>query len=194
MARQTLYEEAQRYIEKKGAQYNALLDAVKSTWEGVEGRERQSVKSTYSRGEKQKNKSELKETWKLPKKLLKMRQAQQSKPAKKKLKPINWRDLPDVIGVTLVVYYPDQIRPILGRVIEELKRQGIVLDGPIEEKTEFGYHAYHAVVVSKRDPHVGLRCEVQCKTMLHDSWATKMHDLTYKPMGYLEPRLELLMQ
>src|SRR5258708_1413008 len=30
--------------------------------------------------------------------------------------------------------------------------------------------------------------------MLHDSGATKMHDLTYKPMGYLEPRLELLMQ
>jgi hypothetical protein len=30
--------------------------------------------------------------------------------------------------------------------------------------------------------------------MLHDSWATKMHDLTYKPTGYLEPRLELLMQ
>jgi hypothetical protein len=83
---------------------------------------------------------------------------------------------------------------ILTRVIEELIPQGIHLDAPIEEKTEFGYHAYHAVVVSRRGPHVGLRCEVQCKTMLHDSWATKMHDLTYKPMGYLEPRLELLMQ
>jgi ppGpp synthetase/RelA/SpoT-type nucleotidyltranferase len=195
MTPQTLYEEAQRFIKKNDVHYNSLLYAVKSTCQKVEGLERQSVKGTYSRGEKQKNKSELKETWKLPKKLLKMRQNQEKNAAKKrKNKPIGWKDLPDVIGVTVVVYYPDQIKTILTRVIDELRPQRICLDAQIEEKTEFGYHAYHAVVVSKRGPHVGLRCEVQCKTMLHDSWATKMHDLTYKPMGYLEPRLELLMQ
>jgi hypothetical protein len=61
----------------------------------VEGLERQSVKGTYSRGEKQKNKSELKETWKLPKKLLKMRQNQEKSPAQKKPnKSIGWKDLP----------------------------------------------------------------------------------------------------
>lgn len=195
MTPHTLYEDAQGFIKRNGAHYNSLLFAVKSTCQKVEGLERQSVKGTYSRGEKQKNKSELKETWKLPKKLLKLRQNQKKSAAKKKAnKSIGWKDLPDVIGVTVVVYYPDQIKTILTRVIDELLPQKIHLDAQIEEKTEFGYHAYHAVVVSKSGPHVGLRCEVQCKTMLHDSWATKMHDLTYKPMGYLEPRLELLMQ
>jgi ppGpp synthetase/RelA/SpoT-type nucleotidyltranferase len=195
MTSHTLYEEAQGFIKNNEKHYNSLLDAVKSTCEKVEGLERQSVKATYSRGEKQKNRSELKETWKLPKKLLKMRLNQEKKAATNESnKPVAWRQLPDVIGVTVVVYYPDQIETILTRVIDELIPQGIHLDGQIDEKTEFGYHAYHAVVVSRRVPHVGLRCEVQCKTMLHDSWATKMHDLTYKPMGYLEPRLELLMQ
>jgi ppGpp synthetase/RelA/SpoT-type nucleotidyltranferase len=195
MRSHTLYEEAQGFIKNNDGHYNSLLDAVKSTCRKVEGLERQKVKGTYSRGEKQKNRSELKETWKLPKKLLKMRQSQEKGAARRKtVRPIGWKDLPDVIGVTVVVYYPDQIKTILKRVIDELRPQGIHLDGTIEEKTEFGYHAYHAVVVSKTGPHLGLRCEVQCKTMLHDSWATKMHDLTYKPMGYLEPRLELLMQ
>jgi ppGpp synthetase/RelA/SpoT-type nucleotidyltranferase len=195
MTSHTLYEEAQGFIKNNDGHYNSLLDAVKSTCRKIAGLERQSVKGTYSRGEKQENRSELKETWKLPKKLLKMRQSQEKKATKKKpAKPIGWKDLPDVIGVTVVVYYPDQIKTTMKRVIDELRPQGIHLDGSIEEKTEFGYHAYHAVVVSKRGPHVGLRCEVQCKTMLHDSWATKMHDLTYKPLAYLEPRLELLMQ
>jgi ppGpp synthetase/RelA/SpoT-type nucleotidyltranferase len=192
MTPRTLYEDAQAFIRKNDTNYNTLLDVVKSACKRVEGLERQSVKTTYSRGEKQKNRSELKETWKLPKKLLKIRQDQEKEGANKPRK--SWKDLPDVIGVTVVVYYPDQTKPILKRVLDELRPQGITLDEPIREKTEFGYHAVHAVVISKHGLHVGLRCEVQCKTMLHDSWATKMHDLTYKPMGYLEPRLELLMQ
>jgi len=195
MTSQTLYEEAQGFIKNNEEPYNILLDAVKATCKKVEGLDRNRVKGTYSRGEKQKNKSELKETLKLPKKLLKMREDQEKNAGgKKPSRPVVWKDLPDVIGVTVVVYYPDQIKTILMRVIDELRPQGIHLDGPIEEKTEYGYHAYHAVVISRSGPHVGLKCEVQCKTMLHDSWATKMHDLTYKPMGYLEPRLELLMQ
>ncbi len=195
MTSYTLYDEAQGFIKNNGANYNSLLDAVKATCQKIEGLERQRVKATYSRGEKQKNRSELKETWKLPKKLLKMRlNEERSAGPNQPPRQVQWRQLPDVIGVTVVVYYPDQIETILKRIIDELLPQGIQLDGPIEEKTEFGYHAYHAVVVSKSGPYVGLRCEIQCKTMLHDSWATKMHDLTYKPMGYLEPRLELLMQ
>ena len=137
MAKQTLYEEAQRFIKKNEGHYNSLLEVVKATCNRVEGLERQSVKATYSRGEKQKNKSELKETWKLPKKLLKMRQSQEKYASKKKpQKTIGWKDLPDVIGVTVVVYYPDQIKTILTRVISELRPHGIVLDGPTEEKTE----------------------------------------------------------
>jgi ppGpp synthetase/RelA/SpoT-type nucleotidyltranferase len=189
------YEDAQIFITQHGERYGDLLRLVRSTCERVGELELQSVKTVYSRGKKQKNASELKETWKLPKKLVKMRLNQEKDAAADKVSPpISWRDLPDVVGVTVVVYYPDQIQTILKRVLFELFPQGISLDGQIQEKTEFGYHAYHAVVVSTRGPHMKLRCEIQCKTMLHDSWATKMHDLTYKPMGYLEPRLELLMQ
>jgi ppGpp synthetase/RelA/SpoT-type nucleotidyltranferase len=192
----TLYEEAQEFIKNNDKPYNDLLTDVKSICKRIESLERQSVKAVYSRGEKQKNRSELKEVWKLPKKLLKMRLGLDRNASNKKpvIKLVDWKDLPDVIGVTLVVYYPDEIKKMLKRVIDELRSQKIHLERTIEEKTEFGYHAYHAVVVSRSGPHVGLRCEIQCKTMLHDSWATKMHDLTYKPLGYLEPRLELLMQ
>ena len=119
MTSHTLYEEAQGFIKNNDGYYNSLLDAVKSTCHKIERLERQAVKGAYSRGEKQKNKSELKETWKLPKKLLKMRQSLERNAAKKKpAKPIGWKDLPDVIGVTVVVYYPDQIKTILKRVLD----------------------------------------------------------------------------
>jgi ppGpp synthetase/RelA/SpoT-type nucleotidyltranferase len=192
MTAHPLYEEAQRFIKKNAVNYESLLSTVKTACKNVEARERQSVKSVYSRGEKQRDKSELKETWKLPKKLLKIRNEDEIKSGKPSKK--DWNDLPDVIGLTIVVYYPDQITHILKRVADDLKSQRIILEGEPEPKATFGYHARHAIVVSKRDPHEELRCEIQCKTMLHDSWATKMHDLTYKPAGYLEPRLELLMQ
>jgi ppGpp synthetase/RelA/SpoT-type nucleotidyltranferase len=194
----TPYEEAQKYINNNTERYLHLLDIVRAACKRIESSDRQHVKSVYSRGEKQKNKYELKETWKLPKKLLKMRQEQERPAAgkgKRSAAKKTWFDIPDVIGVTIVVFYPDQIKSILRRVVHELNSQKIVLDEPIRIKTEFGYHADHAVFVSRGSTqHRGLRCEVQCKTMLHDAWATKMHDLTYKPIGYLEPRLELLMQ
>ena len=186
MTEHVLYEQAQNFIEANSKQYNILLKDVKKACEKVETIEKQNVKSVYSRGSKQQSSSELKETWKLPKKLLKLRMESGARKV--------WKDLPDVIGVTVVVYYPDQIKPILQQIIDELDGQNIKPDGEIRIKTEFGYHAAHAVVVSKQIHHSGLRCEIQCKTMLHDAWATKMHDLTYKPMGYLEPRLQLLME
>ena len=38
--------------------------------------------------------------------------------------------------------------------------------------------------------YTDIRCEVQIKTMLHDGWTAKTHDLTYKPGGEVDDRLD----
>jgi ppGpp synthetase/RelA/SpoT-type nucleotidyltranferase len=114
-------------------------------------------------------------------------------------------DVPDIIGLTVVVSYPSDINLVaaaLDRVIEE-KRLISVLSAtpvsagsksaliisrfgrPIESK---GYFACHYNV---RTQGTGPRpiCEVQIKTILHDAWGAKTHDLTYKPSGRTDQEL-----
>jgi hypothetical protein len=97
----------------------------------------------------------------------------------------------DIIGLTVVVYYPDQIEIV---VREVRAHQGLFLgvekDAPV---TRNGYHAHHIVVQSNDPAHADLRCEVQVKTMMHDARAAKMHDLNYKPQGYTDKRLSAMM-
>jgi ppGpp synthetase/RelA/SpoT-type nucleotidyltranferase len=98
----------------------------------------------------------------------------------------------DIIGLTVVVYYPDQIGLVRARLL-------VRLDGRFNfEKdralSRGGYHAHHIVAISNDPDHADLRCEVQIKTMMHDAWAAKMHDLNYKPQGQTDDRLATMMQ
>src|SRR5262249_42078249 len=63
---------------------------------------------------------------------------------------------------------------------------------PEVHENRAGYWATH-IVCSSRFGAERLNCEIQVKTILHDAWSAKMHDLTYKPIGVLDPKLNQLM-
>jgi len=99
--------------------------------------------------------------------------------------------LNDIIGLTVVVQYPDQVEP-LRKALRKFLGNAIKVASQETHRDRNGYFASH-VVYSKRCVTEDLRCEVQIKTLLHNAWSAKMHDLTYKPIGMLDPRLRALM-
>ncbi len=100
-------------------------------------------------------------------------------------------ELNDVIGLTIVVQYPDQREVAVAELRAQLGKDIVVGEAEVHENKR-GYYAHHAICSRLYGIHT-LRCEVQVKTMLHNAWAQKMHDLTYKPGGSLDTRLEKLM-
>jgi ppGpp synthetase/RelA/SpoT-type nucleotidyltranferase len=98
----------------------------------------------------------------------------------------------DIIGLTVVVYYPDEIARVRDALIQKLGLWSTITKN--EPVTRNGYYAHHVVIHSSHRRTADLHCEIQIKTMLHDAWAAKTHDLTYKPSGHMDDRLERLMQ
>ncbi|OSI20529.1 hypothetical protein [Bradyrhizobium canariense] len=105
----------------------------------------------------------------------------------------------DMVGLTVVVYYPDQVGTFLQAFAAEAKKQALYLDKFADGKVgkvhkDRGYHATHVRIGYRSVGTEKLRVEMQIKTMLHDAWGAKTHDLTYKPAGELDPRLKALME
>ncbi|MEH3157968.1 MAG: hypothetical protein PGN08_03025 [Sphingomonas taxi] len=107
----------------------------------------------------------------------------------------NLTALSDVIGYTVVVQYPDQRELVFSALKKALAAANVRIDEKELEKHENkrGYFAHHAIC-RRRYGSDELKCEIQIKTMLHDAWSKKMHDLTYKPAGRLDHRLAALME
>jgi ppGpp synthetase/RelA/SpoT-type nucleotidyltranferase len=97
----------------------------------------------------------------------------------------------DIIGVTIVVHYPNEIQLAIECLKRKIRNARLVKDAFLNRN---GYHAHHLVFRSTRISTIGLHCEVQIKTMLHDAWAAKTHDLNYKPRGRTDDRLSRMMQ
>jgi ppGpp synthetase/RelA/SpoT-type nucleotidyltranferase len=112
--------------------------------------------------------------------------------------------LGDIIGATIVVVYPSDIdvvrRIIDGNISEKRFRSHTNTsaangrDGFLgEEKKSGGYYAHHYQLEVDDNlmlPHLkNARCELQIKTVLHDAWGAKTHDLTYKRAGALDSRM-----
>lgn len=103
------------------------------------------------------------------------------------------QNVTDIVGVTLVAQYPDQIPKIIECLVSELANHHVVkIKSEIIERP--GYFATHLDVTSENPAFPDVCCEVQIKTMLHDALSTKMHDLNYKPEGELDERLDSLMK
>lgn len=103
------------------------------------------------------------------------------------------RDVRDVIGLTAVVQYPDQIQTFID-VVKGIVEPGGISAEKVERVQKPGYFATHVDFLSTRAEDAGLWCELQIKTMLHDAWSAKMHDLNYKPSGEIDPRLDSMMR
>lgn len=114
-------------------------------------------------------------------------------------------DVPDIVGLTVVVSYPSDISRV-AEVVDGLIEGGQLdcsmppsktagASGADEVRSLFGrvittggYFACHYNVAK---PGVGPQpiCEVQIKTVLHDAWGAKTHDLTYKPSNRTDREL-----
>jgi ppGpp synthetase/RelA/SpoT-type nucleotidyltranferase len=164
------------------AAYHTLLNDMLAFCEGLKRRLGPTVVRTiYSRKDKQDGEA-LKAFPKIAKALAAKRASDPSAPVSV---------VEDIIGLTVVTYYPDQIETLVQEVqAHEGLSVTVEKDKPV---TQNGYHAHHIVVQSNDPVHADLRCEVQVKTMMHDSWAAKMHDLNYKPQGYTDKRLSTIM-
>jgi ppGpp synthetase/RelA/SpoT-type nucleotidyltranferase len=98
----------------------------------------------------------------------------------------------DIIGLTAVVYYPDEIELFRKALLAQVAASFSVCKD--RSVVAHGYHAHHIVLQSNEAEHADLCCEIQVKTMMHDSWAAKMHDLNYKPLGHTDRRLADMME
>ncbi|MCU0827856.1 MAG: RelA/SpoT domain-containing protein [Tabrizicola sp.] len=104
------------------------------------------------------------------------------------------QDVHDIAGVTVVCNYPSDTDEI-ARFIEKSEKfrdfsvEKMRFIDPVESG---GYRAYHAIATGK-GKYRGLHCEIQIKTLLTMSWGAKTHDLTYKPSGSVDPRLNTYM-
>ncbi|HVY16117.1 MAG TPA: RelA/SpoT domain-containing protein [Rhodopila sp.] len=99
----------------------------------------------------------------------------------------------DIIGLTLVVYYPDQIDMVRDRIVHHVEHDRRLRVDRQKSVIRNGYHGYHIVLQSNDPGDADLKCEVQIKTMMHDAWSAKMHDLNYKPHGHTDLRLSAMM-
>lgn len=141
------------------------------------------VRAIYSRKDKQ-NGNAFKAPAKIAKALIEKRRSD----ARATIASIE-----DIVGLTMVVYYPDQIDAVRERIVQHVNLMpGLHLDRH-KSVVRNGYHGYHIVLQSNDPGDADLKCEVQIKTMMHDAWSAKMHDLNYKPHGHTDHRLAAMM-
>jgi ppGpp synthetase/RelA/SpoT-type nucleotidyltranferase len=147
----------------------------------------------YSRSDKQSGEI-FKDAWKIMYKVNKERS---------KNPDFRIHEVGDIIGLTVVVPYPSDIDFVRHCIDEAIERdeflsflnsneQGTTVYG--EKKDDRGYHAYHYQLGINLSEYENARCELQIKTLLHDAWGAKTHDLTYKPAGEVDERLRIQIQ
>lgn len=178
-------DEVLKEIGEHGDRYVAFLEKVIGCLDTYKVKpEGNFIRNIYSRKSKQGGR-ELKATDKIAKKLIREQNRLN--------KDVRVTDLPDIVGLTVVCFYRWEFSKVENYLSQISSSNGFTV-GPVEEKKELGYYAIHLILESTTAEHMGLKCEVQLKTMLHDSWGAKTHDLTYKPMGPIDVRHKKIMQ
>lgn len=109
------------------------------------------------------------------------------------------RDIHDIVAVSVVVFYDSDIDDIFSLIKRKCVRHHLSIHPYLsgEESSHYkenGYHARHLVLTSSHPTLIGLKCEIQIKTLLHDAWHAKTHDLTYKPSGDLRDEHRRIME
>jgi len=142
------------------------------------------VYSVYSRGHKQRGKSEFKDAWQIKEKVRAKREDGDDR--------FGIQDVSDIIGITVVCNYRAQTSDV-EKFLRAHEARG-TLTFEARTKNEKGYVARHLDVELADPRYAGVRCEVQIKSVLHDAWTTWAHDLTYKPQGSLPDAIHVVMR
>ena len=164
-------EQISQEVTDNEKQYKALIEQLRTFFSlysaSPEGQNR--IYRIYSRSDKQNG--ELKEAWKIG---IKMQSGQ--------LDTIF--DVPDIVGITIVCPFQSDLL----HVLNVIKGPRFAKDFTIvqEYEHESFYRATHLVVHCNGVWEV--KGEIQIKTMFHDAWSAKSHDLIYKPKGEIDRR------
>lgn len=182
MIDKSIIDEVSSYMtEERVNRYTGFCTAVVDQCDSIKQELGPNVVSrVYSRLDKQGG-AQLKSSLKIAKKVMERRAEGLD---------FNPCDVTDIVGATIVVQYPDQINQVIGKLRERVNADDITMKVEVIERP--GYYATHVDLYSVLDFRAAY-CELQIKTMLHDSWSAKMHDLNYKPQGSLDNRLDRLM-
>lgn len=174
MSEPRILEEVQDYLSVNRQLYvvcmedlTRILDQIRyhPEWANV-------IYRIYSRADKQLG-DPFKSPRKIAEKLADWRKKQPGAPASA---------IHDIIGLTIVVTYPSDLDLLTGYLVKPGSLPGFKTGTPTRKESG-GYHAVHLVVTSVKPASQHIRHELQIKTMLHDGWSAKTHDLTYKPGG-----------
>jgi ppGpp synthetase/RelA/SpoT-type nucleotidyltranferase len=177
-------EAVERFLQRNGPGYLKLLGAVRGACDEARARLGAGiVRNVYGRADKQDKTDLAEKAFKAPAKIAR---------AVSRLGHARLEEIEDIIGLTVVVHYPDQVALVEAFVIPLLDMRRVRLNVS-KEKKERGYYATHIVFQSDHTDHQNLRCELQIKTMLHDAWAAKTHDLIYKPQTAHDSRFDRMM-
>lgn len=106
-----------------------------------------------------------------------------------------FRELQDLIGGRVVVYYKSDVDKIETEIEKNFKRVEKIQIVPDDEK-EFGYEGIHYILFSPNhiyNPHrdninIPYFFELQIKTLYQHAWAQSEHGLGYKP-GVVLPKV-----
>lgn len=175
---------AEEFLSQYGHDYIDLLETIRALCQGMKkATHRSDIDDVYSRGSDPANEGEFKSAAKIASKVF-LRAGETHAQA--------FLQLSDIVGLTVVVRYPDQVEGVVSGIHDALKTRHIQLLEVQTHEAKNGYYATHLICQGRRAGEL-LKCEIQVKTMLHNAWSAKMHDLTYKPSGALDPRMEQLM-
>ena len=182
----SLLPDVQGFLRIHRPGYSKFLEELKAAVNRVRHRPECShlIYATYSREDKQRGEA-FKEDWKIAKKLYEWRQSRPD---------ARIQEIHDIIGMTIVVNFPSDRDALAAFLIKPDALPGFVVSGK-EDKRDRGYHAVHLRVSGRSRAQFPVEsAEVQIKTMLHDGWGAKTHDLTYKPQGEIDRNLHRHME
>ena len=170
-------KEVDEYYTRNHDNYITLINNLQTELQGLRTIPKCAnlIYSIYSRADRQRG-VPLKDAWKTAEKLQDWR---------KEKGDTEVGDIHDIVGATIVVNYPSD-RKILA---DFLQQDGSITGFQVvwcNEKEKDGYYAHHLKIKSNYGQFAGLFCEIQIKTMLHDGWGGKTHNLTYKPLGQID--------
>lgn len=110
------------------------------------------------------------------------------------------KEVTDLSGVRIITYYQDNIDVIEKIILENFKidEPNSVNKSNLYKSNEFGYLSVHYIVSLNRQRQkldewknfVGLKAEIQVRTVLQHSWASISHELSYKKKYEIPKQLE----
>ena len=108
--------------------------------------------------------------------------------------PYDFQMIEDLIGIKILCPYESSAKEVIRWMWTQAEKFHVLprsLEKALVRRTA-GYRGWHLVAtpVAGREPRwVGVRCEIQVKTMLQEAWDAQTHDITYKREETIEPAL-----